>query len=408
MTRISALRDDIPDLDEERPAVDSREQRAGRLIFIDVLRVAVIALVIAHHAAQPYGPTGGDWPVEDPGNIDWLGSFFAVNAAFFMGLLFLLAGYFVPRSYDRRGTGGFMMGRWKRIGLPLAFFALFIHVPLVYLLDEDSDSFGGFIANAYKNGWQEVYLHLWFLGHLLLYSALYVAWRRWADRRPGSEQRALPVPGHLAFLGFAAGLALLTWVVRFWWPIDEWTPLLFVLAAEPAHLVQYVSLFAVGIMAYRGDWLRKLRTTTGLTWLVIGVGGAAGGYALRALSRDTWDDLFTTGGTDFRSLVYSAWEAVICVGLCVGLIVLFRQVFTRENRLLAAMATASYAAYILHLLMVVGLQSGFEGTDVPVLAKFGLVTLLSVILAFGLGYLSRRIPGLRVVLGTQPEGQRTP
>ncbi|HEX6760180.1 MAG TPA: hypothetical protein VF086_17500 [Propionibacteriaceae bacterium] len=41
---------------------DSQE----RLVFGDVLRVAVIVMVIAHHAAQAYGPTGGTWPVTDP------------------------------------------------------------------------------------------------------------------------------------------------------------------------------------------------------------------------------------------------------------------------------------------------------------------------------------------------------
>ena len=37
-------------------------------MFVDVLRVAVIVLVVAFHAAQPYGPTGGEWPVTDPAN----------------------------------------------------------------------------------------------------------------------------------------------------------------------------------------------------------------------------------------------------------------------------------------------------------------------------------------------------
>jgi peptidoglycan/LPS O-acetylase OafA/YrhL len=69
----------------------------GRLAFVDVLRVVVIILVVAHHSAQPYGPTGGEWAVTDPANTEWLGPFFAVNAAFGLGLLFLLAGYFVPR-----------------------------------------------------------------------------------------------------------------------------------------------------------------------------------------------------------------------------------------------------------------------------------------------------------------------
>ena len=34
-----------------------------RLHFIDNMRVGLITLVVAHHAGQPYGPTGGQWPL---------------------------------------------------------------------------------------------------------------------------------------------------------------------------------------------------------------------------------------------------------------------------------------------------------------------------------------------------------
>ena len=83
-----------------------------------------------------------------------------MNAAFFMGLLFLLAGYFVPQSYDRKGSGIFLKGRWQRIGIPLVTLALFVHSPLVYLADEESSSSGEFMGNAYANGLQEVYIRL--------------------------------------------------------------------------------------------------------------------------------------------------------------------------------------------------------------------------------------------------------
>ena len=36
----------------------AHEKDDKRLVFIDALRVAVIAFVIIHHAAQAYGPTG--------------------------------------------------------------------------------------------------------------------------------------------------------------------------------------------------------------------------------------------------------------------------------------------------------------------------------------------------------------
>jgi hypothetical protein len=152
------------------PAAVAPQGRPERLVFVDVLRVAIIAMVIVHHAAQAYGPTGGAWPVHDPAQSDWFRPFYTVNTAVGLGLLFLLAGYFVPSSCDRKGAGRFLKERWARIG-----------VPLVYLFESFPPP-SEFIHWLYDSGWQALYLQLWFLADLLLYSAVYVAWRRLAGR----------------------------------------------------------------------------------------------------------------------------------------------------------------------------------------------------------------------------------
>jgi hypothetical protein len=138
-------------------------------------------MVIVHHAAQAYGPTGGAWPVHDPAQSDWFRPFYTVNAAVGLGLLFLLAGYFVPASYDRKGPGRFLKERWSRIGLPLVIFALAVNLPIAYWYASRPPP-GEFLGTLYETGWQCIYLHLWFLGHLLLYSAVYLVWRRLAGR----------------------------------------------------------------------------------------------------------------------------------------------------------------------------------------------------------------------------------
>ena len=47
--------------------------------------------------------------------------------------------------------------------------------------------------------------------------------------------------------------------------------------------------------------------------------------------------------------------------------------------------------------------AGRHGTDcLPAVAKFALVALTATVLAFGLGHLSRYVPGARAILGTTP------
>jgi peptidoglycan/LPS O-acetylase OafA/YrhL len=363
-----------------------------RMVFLDLLRVAIIVMVIVHHAAQAYGPTGGTWPITDRATSDWFGPFYTVNAAVGLGLLFLLAGYFVPRAYDRKGPRRFLKERWLRLGIPLVIFSLLIHLPIAYLLAPAEPA--TFFRALYEDGWQGTYFHLWFLGHLLLYSAVYVGWRRLADRlrRP---LRAFAPPGHLAISGFVVALALVTWIVHRWYVVDEWVPLLFVVPVEPAHLPQYVSLFAIGVLAYRGDWFRRIPTRVGATWLGLGLAAAVAVYVLAAF--DVWNDLLATG-----------LEALIAGGLSVGLVVVARQIFDRPKPLIAKMATASYAAYILHLYIIVGLQAAILALEMTAAVKFALVAMIGIALSFGVAHLSGKVPGLRVVLGTTPRGTALP
>ncbi len=265
----------------ERAAIRERvggATRAGaRLAFIDNIRVLLTILVVAHHAGQPYGPTGGDWPIVNPERTRVLGPFFAVNAAFFMGLFFLISGYFLPGAYDRKGTAAFLKERFLRLGLPLVLFGLVFFGPITYLEYRDSAeggrSFWGYFFRVYLGEWRVEFAHLWFVAHLLFYAVCYAAWRRFAPRARRVSRPGRPVPtapGHRAILLFTVALALVTFVVRIEYQIDRWAQFLVVIPVEWAHAPQYLALFVVGIVAARRDWLRGLPVATGMAWLWIG------------------------------------------------------------------------------------------------------------------------------------------
>jgi surface polysaccharide O-acyltransferase-like enzyme len=169
-----------------------------------------------------------------------------------------------------------------------------------------------------------------------------------------------------------------------------------VIPAEVAHLPQYVGLFVVGTLAYRGDWLRKLPTATGFVWLWIGMTVAMARYIVSysdAMTGTRFIWIFTANG------VWSVWEAFICVGLCVGLLVLFREWFNKpQSKLLSAMAGASYGAYIIHLILVIGVQAALHTAPLPPFIKFVLATLVAAAISFGIAHLFRQIPGVKRIL----------
>jgi Acyltransferase family len=94
--------------------------RAARRDYLDALKVMLKVRVIAHHAGQPYAPTDGRWPVFEAERAVVPGPFLSVNAAFFMGLFFMVSAYFLPRSLDRKGTWTFV----KTASFDLAFRSL--------------------------------------------------------------------------------------------------------------------------------------------------------------------------------------------------------------------------------------------------------------------------------------------
>jgi hypothetical protein len=382
--------------------------KTERLHYVDYLRVALTLLVIAHHAGQAYGPTGGNWPITNAESSQLLSPFFAVNPMFFMGLFFLVAGYFVPMAFDRKGAGAFAKGRLLRLGMPALFFSLFVFGPIAYLSQPGQPSFVEFVRTLYGTGWQELYIHLWFLIHLLVYSLVYVAWRlvagwiRRPDRSPPPERKVgLPqrvAVQHGAILLFAIALSLTAYVVRIEYPIDRWVPAL-IFPVEPAHLPQYVSMFLIGILAYRGDWLRKVPTATGVPWLAIGLAAGAAYYVYDLILAQSLPQIVAIGGKSWQSLVFCAWEAIVCAGLGVGLLVLFRERLNgAPGKGLVAIVGAAYGAYIIHIPVVLGVQVGADGVQLAPFVKFIIATIIAALLSFGIAYLAKKVPGLKRVL----------
>jgi surface polysaccharide O-acyltransferase-like enzyme len=392
-------------------ATEVKASAKQRMAFVDYLRVALTMLVIAHHAAQAYGPTGGAWLVTNATTSRFLGPFFGVNAMFFMGLFFLVSGYFVPRSYDRRGAAAFLKSRFIRLGIPALFAGWFVFGSIIYLTQDVRPSFTEFVRFLYQTGWQQPYVHLWFLLHLLLYNAGYAVWRLVMERIKGRKtavstphSAGISLPTHRSILVFALALALVSFVVRIWYPIDRWAPLFYLIPSEIAHLPQYVALFVLGIMANRGQWLREFPTRTGMIWLGIGLFAAAAYYVYSLWGARLFYDALGTGiieigGLDWRSFVFCLWEALVCVGLAAGLLVLFRDRFNKQpGALWSALIGAAYAAYIIHVLIVVGIQMGFDAVPLGPFVKPVLVTLIGIVLSFGIGHLVRKVPGAKKIL----------
>src|SRR5512136_298047 len=205
-------------------AAATRSAVGSRLLFVDNIRVFLTILVILHHLMITYSGTGR-WYYNE-GKPDAFtgfagGLFCSINQAYFMGLFLLISAYFVPGSYDRKGTSHFLKDRLIRLGIPLAVFSWVLHPLFVYgglvLAYDLRMSFWAFITTEYFTKYGQPVIGagpLWFVETLLIFSLLYVPWRLVFRSRPADPALDARFPGNSAIVVFALLLGVAGFLVR--------------------------------------------------------------------------------------------------------------------------------------------------------------------------------------------------
>ena len=373
-----------------------------RLDYIDNLRWAMIILVVGMHAAVTYSHLGSwYWKApENPGPLTiLLMAVFQVHLqGFFMGFMFLLAGYFVPAAYDRKGFGRFLWDRTLRLGVPALAYMLLVH-PLTgfYLLhwyDEGTDlptAYRGFVTSHYVLSASGP---MWFALALLFFCAVYAAIRRISGASFGVAAPSRPGLGALTALGLA--IAAIAWVVRIDWPIGtSWFNMQF------CYFAQYVVLFAVGTQAFRRGWFATLsrQLGMGLFWgaLILSPIGMA---ALIGLDPDPAATIHgIAGGGNLPSALFALWESLFCVAMSAGVLVLFREKVNFAGPWFKRFSGSSFGVYMMHMPVLVGVTLAMQSSALPPLAKFAIAWPAATVLTFGLVHLGlKRIPGVKKFL----------
>lgn len=368
-----------------------------RLFFIDNLRAILVALVILQHLAITYGAPTGSWYIHEgivnlPVGFIYV-FFLAANQAFFMGLLFLFAGYFTAPSYDRKGPGLFTADRALRLMLPIPFFIFLIDPVMKYALN----GFQGSLLNLFLSDPFIVNLGfgpLWFILALFLFSVAYLVWR--AFKPTPTKPRSLP--SNRTILVFGLLLSASSFAVRLAYPIGT-ASALDVLSFQIWFFPQYIALFAVGLLAFRGNWIMTITKKTGWLWgkiaivllilmPILFVVGSSGFPGLGPFG----------GGWSWQSVAFAFWEQFFCIAVSIGLTVWFREKLNNQNRFTKAITDSSYGAYLLQAPILVYLAVAFQGVQLPLMLKFVVFSPVAAALCFGIAFLIRKIPKANTVL----------
>lgn len=379
-------------------AVNARAQATTRMLFIDNIRVYLTILVILHHLMITYAGSGSWIYFEDRADLatEVVGSIFTtINQTYFMGLFLLISAYFVPGSYERKGTGRFLKDRLMRLGIPLVVYSWIIHPVLMFgylsTVEGMHISFWQFFPRTYF-GWGYLLGQgpLWFVETLLIFTLVYVAIRLLFTARPEGTVSDSPFPSNIAISLFALLVGLITFAVRLWVP-EGWNfkPL----NLQFPYFPGYMAMFLAGFAAYRNNWYARLPDVTGRRWLwACGLLLLIGYPIALILGGALEDDTVFKGGWHWQAIFWAIMSSFLMVGLSIGVLYLFRRYANRQGWLSHWLVPNAYTAYIIHAPVIMFVAVAMRGLDFHPLLKFALAALISLPLCFWLSSLIRKLP----------------
>lgn len=365
---------------------------AGRILWLDRLRIVLTGLVVAHHSADTYSSIA-DWYVafggHDP-SATVLTVFMLFNQLFFMGMFFLLAGYLTPGAYDRHGAGRYTRGRLVRLGVPLLAYIVVIR-PLCLLP-------GGLVKARHAAAGHQGFslLHYiafdgdpgvaWFLEVLVVFSLGYVGLRLLRGGRAARPSPNASRPRLAGIVTIALVLAALTLVWQWRVPLGAYWPV--VGLPSPYFLPQYLVFFTVGGLAARHDWFATMPSW----WALPAIPGMLAGAVLFAVSLASPID----PGHLLAGAEQAGGSALFAVSIGVVLLVCFRRWLngpaTRATRFLA---DQSFLVYLVHPLVLTWAAVAIMALDWPSIAWAALLFAFGAPLSWGLAWLLRRNRAIR-------------
>lgn len=399
--------------------LNQKKTTTERLLYVENIRTLLIILVIIQHLIVGYGGASGNWYYNDPGQLDGFSWYvmtlaWLLNQSFFMAFFFMLSGYFSPGSYDRKGAKAYLQDRLKRMGIPLGVY-IFIANPLLgYIVWMQKASFAGSLWDFFP-----VYIQtqsglnvgvLWFIEALLIFSVAYALWRGIAKYWPARYTlRSIKNnwilnslsggPSNIQAGCFGLILGGLVFADRLLF--FQATTLKF-LGLPQGHFLQYIAYWVLGTVAYRRGWFLKLTSAHGKLWagiaillllilpgILVAAGLPDGKFSPYAAGWDwSWRALLT----------YAIWEQLFCMAIVISALVWFQQGLNFQNKLARKMSRSVYAVYIVHTPIVTMVIFALRNVAIEPLIKCTLVTPITIVICFLVGYLARQLPFFKQIL----------
>jgi surface polysaccharide O-acyltransferase-like enzyme len=354
---------------------------------INTIRILLTFLVIIHHVSIVYGGAGGWYWKETQSLNFFLVAFNTVNQSFFMGVFFLLAGYFSRFSIEKKGGKLFLKDRVIRLGIPLFAYFFLISPFTIALANPSPDTplltrtLDMMKANEFEPG------PLWFVFSLLIFSVVFAFIYRYLPRVLGSlskSPRSINIAVVLILVGICA------FVVRLFIPVGETLAWL-----QIGYFPMYILLFCLGIVASKRQLLSSIEFNDIKVWLIISSLLIA--LLPIVMTYPPGNGRFE-GGANINSLFYALWEPFFACGIILGLFYVFSVRLQQLSYSLKALSPLAYCIYIIHPPVVVYTSITLYNWNQGWPAKLVVNSCISILACVALSWLILKLPYARRVL----------
>jgi glucans biosynthesis protein C len=362
------------------------EPAPQRLHALDAIRAAALLLGIVLHACLSFVPGIPPelWPISDVQKSPALAIAMFVIHTFRMTVFFLIAGLLCRALLQRLGLRGFCRNRAARILAPLALgwvlcFALIIPVVFWALAQANHGSLPQTLPKAMVDRGPN-FMHLWFLYLLLwLYAIMLLA--RKALHAVGQNdaiatladtwlRTVITLPRGSLILAAPIALALYlipNWIGAMGVPTPGYT---LIPPAIPLFIYAYV--FAIGWLLGRQRHLLDALARQWLPNCVLGLGGTLVcmyilGQQAPATITHHYKHLYAVG----YAIALTSWTLAF-VGICI-------KYLSQQNATIRYLANASYWMYIMHLPLVMALQTSLMLVDLHWAVKFVTINVVTCV-----------------------------
>lgn len=380
-----------------------------RSYWIDYLRSTLTLLVVAHHSAIAYATFG--WfsreryiestsPIVDLHNNIGLDIFINFNDIFFMSLMFLIGGLFLPGSLKRKSRGKFISDRTLRLFLPFISFGtllmLIAYFPSCYLATGDTDP-AKYIKDFFTHqGWPAG--PTWFIWMLFAFNIIFLFVFPWFKRCRFLAGEYLERMGGKPFLVFLILLGI-SWLL--------YVPIAYSVGAgtwkglgpfdfQYCRPLLYLGYFLMGVALGSGNFERTILAKDSILvkrWRLWTIACVVS-FVVLTLVSPCLTSLVRNGS--IRELpawmIYFTLYLCSCTASILAFVTVFRRFATKHNSAMSFLSKYAFLVYLTHYVFVNWIQFLLLEIELNVWIKFILVFMGSVCCSVGASYLLKRVP----------------